>query len=76
MIRYTWTEEETVGYRQADKAVQDSVTTFTNEAILLPIIPEFMKQPSLPGGIFAWFTTYRTALGTETIINHVGDCFD
>ena len=29
-----------------------------------------------PGGDFAIFEEYQTALGVETIINHVGDCFD
>ena len=33
-------------------------------------------QYALPGGDFAIFEEYQTALGVETIINHVGDCFD
>ena len=40
-----------------------------------PEVPEEIKEPKVPEE-FAYFEEYRTALGVETIINHVGDCFD
>ncbi|QTE68150.1 Cna B-type domain-containing protein [Clostridiales bacterium] len=75
-INYTWVEQEVVGYRQESKTVQGSVTTFTNTPTDVPNVPEGMKKPKLPGGEWAFFEEYQTALGVETIINHVGDCFD
>ena len=73
---YTWTEQEVTGYRLLGTHKNGNVTTFANQYIGIPTIPETMRQPRKPGGKFAIFNEYDTALGLETIINHVGDCFD
>ena len=75
-IRYSWTEQETAGYLQKSMTVQGNVTIFTNAPTSLPDIPEGVKKPSLPGEKFDYHEDYPTPLGVETIINHVGDCFD
>jgi hypothetical protein len=38
-------------------------------------VPKTLPQPKRPS---AWITIddYRTALGGDVLINHVGDCFD
>ena len=52
------------------------MTTFTNEVFRMPEIPENMKPKKMPSGEWQVFEVYATALGVETLINHVGDCFD
>ena len=74
-IRYTWTEEEVVGYKLERKVTNGTVTTFTNAPVTIPQPPEEYKKPKVPTG---WYEIkdYQTALGIESTINHVGDCFD
>ena len=74
-ITYTWTEQEVTGYKLTSVTVTGSMTTFTNTPIKPPEVPEEIKEPKVPEE-FAYFEEYKTALGVETIINHVGDCFD
>ena len=75
-IVYTWTEQEIVGYKMTGKETRGNVTTFTNAAVGIPQPPEGYKKPRVPGGEYAIFEEYKTALGVDVMINHVGDCFD
>ncbi len=75
-IEYSWTEQEIVGYKQKSRTTNGNVTTFTNELVGIPQPPEGYKYPKAPGGNYAFFEEYPTALGVEVYINHVGDCFD
>ena len=75
-IEYTWTEQEIIGYKLKAKESNGNVTTFTNELVGVPKPPEGYKYPKVPGGSYAIFDEYPTALGVEVYINHVGDCFD
>ena len=73
---YTWTEQNVLGYRLQNVSTTGTVTTFTNEVFRTPEIPENMKPKKMPSGEWQVFEVYATALGVETLINHVGDCFD
>ena len=57
------------------RTVQGSVTTFTNAPLTIPKMPEGFK-PKVPSGNWERFEEYETPLGVESLINHVGDCFD
>ena len=74
--RYTWTEQNTLGYQLQNVSINGNVTTFTNEVFRIPEIPEGMKPKDMPSGDWKVFNGYDIPLGVETIINHVGDCFD
>ncbi|QTE68143.1 Cna B-type domain-containing protein [Clostridiales bacterium] len=74
--RYTWTEQNVLGYQLQSVSTTGTVTTFTNELFRIPEIPESMKPKKMPSGTWKVFEGYDTPLGVETIINHVGDCFD
>jgi hypothetical protein len=52
------------------------VTTFTNHFVNVPKVPPTNGNPKTPGEGWVVFEEYETALGGETLINHVGDCFD
>ena len=74
--RYTWTEQNVLGYQLQSVSTTGTVTTFTNELFRIPEIPESMKPKKMPSGTWKVFEGYDVPLGVETIINHVGDCFD
>ena len=76
VVNYSWTEQEVVGYIQTGKTVNGTVTVFTNTMVKVPEVPDGWKKPTVPGETWIVFEDYDTALGMETIINHVGDCFD
>ena len=75
-VTYSWSEQESVGYVNTDTLISGSATTFVNRAPEIPEIPENQPKPTVPGGNWVIFEEYETALGGETLINHVGDCFD
>ena len=75
-VQYSWVEQEIVGYVRAGVLTSGNETIFTNRVTRIPETPGGEKKPTTPGGDFAYFDDYNTALGLETIINHVGDCFD
>ena len=75
-VNYFWTEQQVIAYVQDDPQVNGDVTVFTNHVTRVPELPPEYKKGKVPGGKFAIFEEYDTALGLETIINHVGDCFD
>ncbi len=75
-VAYSWTEQETIGYVRESVVTSGIVTTFTNRITRIPPTPAGYKPPKTPGGDWAVFEEYRTALGIELVINHVGDCFD
>ncbi|MBR4576659.1 MAG: Cna B-type domain-containing protein [Clostridia bacterium] len=75
-VTYTWTEQEVPGYRLVKKENHGNVTVFTNEPVKLAKVPANEVQPKYAGETWVVFEEYDTALGGETIINHVGDCFD
>ena len=75
-VEYFWTEQKVVAYTADDPAINEDVTVFTNHVTQIPELPPEYKKGKVPGGEFAVFGEYDTALGLEVIINHVGDCFD
>ena len=75
-VRYTWTEQEVVGYHLQGVTTNGDATVFTNAPIEVPHIPDGYKPPHTPKNDFVIFEEYDTALGMELTINHVGDCFD
>ena len=75
-VTYTWTEQEAPGYEQVDRMINGNTTVFVNRLMVVPEIPTEQVQPTVPGGGWVIFDEYETALGGETLINHVGDCFD
>ena len=75
-VTYSWKEEEIVGYTLSGQSAAGAAYVFTNRAREIPDIPPDQPQPRTPGGGWVIFEEYDTALGGETLINHVGDCFD
>ena len=75
-VVYSWTEQEAVGYIRSGMEQSGNATIFTNRIVRVPEIPEGRKKPRVPGGSWAYFEEYETALGIDSTINHVGDCFD
>ena len=75
-VDYSWSEQETVGYRQTGAAWSGNALVFTNYAQQVPKVPEDEAQPKTVGDLWFIFEEYETALGGEILINHVGDCFD
>jgi hypothetical protein len=55
---------------------EGTVTTFANRYVPMANGEEDKPQPKKGGDTWTVFEEYDTALGGETIINHVGDCFD
>ena len=75
-VEYSWKEQESVGYVLENTQINGNATVFTNRITRIPEPPNGGKKPTVPGDVFAYFEEYDTALGINTIINHVGDCFD
>ena len=75
-VTYSWKEEEIVGYTLSGQTSAGAAFVFTNRAREIPKVPPDQPQPKTPGGGWVIFEEYDTALGGETLINHVGDCFD
>ena len=73
---YTWTEQSVMGYVMESSVTSGNVTTITNK----PFEPETeLGKPGKKTGKpenYVPIDDYATALGLDTIINHVGDCFD
>ena len=73
---YTWTEASVLGYQMESNVTVGNVTTITNK----PYVPEtILGKPGKTTGNpedYYMIGDYGTALGLDTIINHVGDCFD
>ena len=72
---YTWTEQEALGYELISKEVIGNKTVFTNAIYERPDTPQGGRKPKGPGDTTE-IEEYRTPLGVEIMINHVGDCFD
>ena len=75
-VTYTWTEQTVIAYKLSKTERQGNTTIFTNVFTQVPKIPEGPKKPTTPEGTWQKFEEYTTPLGVQTIINHVGDCFD
>ena len=75
-VNYTWTEQTVVGYVLDSMTQEGTVTTFANRYVPMANGEEDKPQPKKGGDTWTVFEEYETALGGETIINHVGDCFD
>ena len=75
-VTYTWTEQKVLNYGLTSVVTEGNTTTFTNTLWKRPETPPTEgKQPKTTGETVT-FEEYRTPLGIESIINHVGDCFD
>lgn len=75
---YTWREHEVNGYK-LKKIIQNKTTIiFINAPIEVPKVPEEIAQPKIPTGTISLIEIedYKTSLGLDILINHVGDCFD
>ena len=73
---YTWTEQTVLGYRLISTEQEGSTTVFTNEVITRPPEGTTTDRVRIPNGDWTTFEEYETALGIDSTINHVGDCFD
>ena len=70
---YTWTEQEIIGYEQESVTTTGNLTVFTNKVHRRK---ESDKGKTKNPGDTTRIEDYRTPLGVEIMINHVGDCFD
>ena len=76
-IEYTWTEPEVLGYNKPTVETTGSMTVFTNSLwTRTDEKPKHGKKPPLPGDTTEKLDDYKTPLGVNVLINHVGDCFD
>ncbi len=75
-VTYSWTEQEVIGYVLDSVSTEGSMTTFRNRVTRIPEPPEGTKKPKAPEGEIEIIEEYKTALGVDVMINHVGDCFD
>ena len=64
-IKYTWSEQTVIGYRQTNVTVTGDTTIFTNT----------YQPPYKPDEPIIIDDT-PTPLSIDVEINHVGDCFD
>ena len=74
-IKYTWSEQEVTGYMQTSTETIGNVTVMIN-SMHRPLKPPTGTVPPQRGEPEEVIEDYDTPLGVETIINHVGDCFD
>jgi len=75
-IRYTWTEQDVIGYTRTGITTEGAATVITNTVWERPEKPTQGKPPKVPGNQVYTFEDYDTPLGVEVSFNHVGDCFD
>ncbi len=75
-VTYSWTEQEVVGYRLTNVAVDGNYALFTNHFAMVPLAEANKPKGARVGDRWYVFEEYDTALGGEILINHVGDCFD
>ena len=72
---YTWSEPEVFGYQIKSMETNGSLTVITNEPYQKKGTPKG-KTPKRSGPSTEELDDYRTPLGVNVMINHVGDCFD
>ncbi|MBR3334900.1 MAG: Cna B-type domain-containing protein, partial [Clostridia bacterium] len=72
---YTWSEPEVFGYQIKSAEVDGSLTVITNEPYHDDGTTKGKKPPKAGPGTEE-IDEYKTPLGVNVIINHVGDCFD
>ena len=75
-VTYTWTEQKVLNYGLTSVVTEGSTTTFTNTLWKRPETPPTGGKKPKTTGETVTFEEYKTPLGLETLINHVGDCFD
>ncbi|MBR3332670.1 MAG: Cna B-type domain-containing protein, partial [Clostridia bacterium] len=76
-VTYTWKEQQVLNYDNTDVSTADGVTTFTNKYVKkTPTTGETKPNTPTHGTPKEELDDYRTPLGVNVIINHVGDCFD
>ncbi|MBR4576262.1 MAG: Cna B-type domain-containing protein [Clostridia bacterium] len=75
-VTWSWKEQGVAGYNPGVYNQDGTVTVITNTVTQLAKPDDDQKQPKRGGDTWVVFEEYDTALGGETIINHVGDCFD
>ena len=73
-VTYTWTEQEVIGYKLTKTTKKGNMTIFTNSSHKRQNA-KGGKNPAGPGETTT-IEDYKTPLGVEIVINHVGDCFD
>ena len=73
-VTYTWTEQEVIGYKLTKTTKKGNMTIFTNSSHKRQN-NQGGKNPEGPGDTTR-IEDYKTPLGVEIMINHVGDCFD
>ena len=74
--KYTWTEQEVIGYVPASAEQNGYTITFTNSLWTKPDYPTKGGKGKTYGKTTVTLEDYDTPLGVEVVINHVGDCFD
>ena len=75
-VTYTWTEQKVLNYNLSGVVTEGNTTTFTNTLWKRPETPPTEGKKPKTTGETVTFEEYKTPLGVESIINHVGDCFD
>ena len=76
-VNYTWEEHVVNGYRITSVTTENDITVIVNSIYRVPKVPVNWVQPKVPQKpMMRNFDEYETALGGQTTINHVGDCFD
>ena len=73
---YFWTEQSALGYVLESVETKDDVTVFTNRIWTGPEGTPVGKKPKTGGETLYQMDEYKTPLGVNEAINHVGDCFD
>ena len=73
--KYSWSEQETIGYVRTDVAEKGDTITFTNTLWTKKDTPTKGGKAKTYGNTVP-LDDYDTPLGVVVEINHVGDCFD
>ena len=75
-VTYTWTEQQVLNYNMTEKSTAGSVTTFTNSYVYTKNTTTTKTNTPRHGNPTEELEDYKTPLGVNVMINHVGDCFD
>ena len=76
-VTYTWKEQQVLNYTKTDEVTADGVTTFTNRYYATnPATTTRKTNTPTHSKPKEELEDYKTPLGVNVMINHVGDCFD
>jgi len=75
-VHYVWTEQQVLGYKLREAQEAGNTWTFTNVSLENPTPGTPKGKTTNRGKTTEELDDYKTPLGVNVIINHVGDCFD